>query len=81
MMDLQMLLGIIFITTGLSPMYRIEHAVTMILAVVVSHLPAAWKKKEDRIRYRNGLLVLIGVVILIVLGIAVLPGNRWTLST
>jgi uncharacterized membrane protein YphA (DoxX/SURF4 family) len=80
MMDLQMLLGIIFITTGLTPMYRIEHAVTMILAVVAAHLPAAWKKKEDRIRYRNGLLALVGVIILIVLGIAVLPGDRWTLS-
>lgn len=79
-MDLQMLLGIIAITTGLSPMYRIEHAVTMILAVVVAHLPAAWKKKDDRVRYRNGLLVLISVIVLIVLGIAVLPGNRWTLS-
>ncbi len=79
-MDLQMLLGIIVITTGLSPVYRIEHAVTMILAVVVAHLPAAWKKKGDRVRYRNNLLVLIAVIILIVAGVAVLPGNRWTLS-
>lgn len=80
MMDLQMLMGIIFITTGLSPMYRIEHAVTMILAVAVAHLPAAWKKKSDRVRYRNNLLALVGVIALIVLGVMVLPGNRWTLS-
>jgi hypothetical protein len=80
MMDLQALLGIVFITTGLLPAYRIEHAVTMILAVVVAHLPAAWKKKDDPIRYRNNILVLIGVIVLIVIGVAVLPGNRWTLS-
>jgi hypothetical protein len=80
MMDLQALLGIIFITTGLSPAYRIEHAVTMILAVVVAHLPAAWKKKDDHVRYRNNLLALISVIILIVVGTLVLPGNRWALS-
>ncbi len=80
MMDLQALLGIIFITTGLLPAYRIEHAATMLVAVIVAHLPAAWKKKDDRVRYRNGLLVVIGVIVLIVLGVALLPGNRWTLS-
>jgi hypothetical protein len=79
MMDLQMLLGIVLLTTGLSPTYRIEHAVTMILAVVVAHLPNVWKKKGDRLRYRNGLLVLIGVAVLIGLGVSVLPGSRWIL--
>lgn len=79
MMDLQVLLGIIFITTGLF-IYRIEHALVMILAAVVAHLSAAWKKKDDRVRYRNNLLAVIAAVILIVIGVSVLPGNRWTLS-
>lgn len=85
LMDLQALLGIIvllwdgFAGVGF-PMYRIEHAITLLLAVVVAHLPARWKKAADNVRYRNGLLAILGSLLLVVLGIMVLPGNRWTLS-
>ena len=50
LMDLQVTLGLIlFLWSGFAgvgfPMYRIEHAVTMIIAAVVAHLPVVTKCK------------------------------------
>jgi hypothetical protein len=78
LMDLQMLLGLIFffwsgLTGGGWPTYRIEHIITMTLAVVVAHLPAMWKKQPDPIRFRNGLFAVLASLALIFAGIAVLP--------
>ncbi len=83
MMDLQALLGIILLVWGgLAgigfPMYRLEHAVTLLAAAGITHLSARWKKLGDRKRYRNHLLLLIGVLALVYVGVSVLPGNRWT---
>jgi hypothetical protein len=87
LLDTQWLLGLIyFVVTGLgwlgSPAVgfsrpRLEHFVAMTVAVVVGHLPAAWKNKPDATRFRNNLWVVIAVIILILLGVSVLPGNRW----
>jgi len=78
LMDLQMLLGLISLFgSGLSgegfPMYRIEHAITMIVAVVVAHLPAMWRKQSDKVRYRNTFFAVVGSLALIFVGIASLP--------
>lgn len=82
--DLQALLGIIvLIWLGFSesgggfPRHRVEHAFTMILAAVLAHLPARWKKAEDTVRFRNTLFCILGVLLLIYLGVAGLPGG-WT---
>jgi hypothetical protein len=86
LVDLQALLGIIFLLwNGLGtpigfPMFRIEHAITMIVALLVAHLPAAWKKNETATALRNNLFVVAGVIVVVVLGIGVLPGNRWTFN-
>jgi hypothetical protein len=82
LIDLQVTLGVIYlIWDGLAgsgfPMYRIEHAVTMIVAAVVAHLPAMWKKAEDKIRFRNSLFVILAVLVIVYLGVARLPGG-WT---
>lgn len=77
LMDLQALLGIILIIGlgGGFPMYRIEHAVTMILAVIVGHLPARWHKAAAPVRFRNGLLAVVGALLLVLAGISRLPGG------
>lgn len=82
LMDLQALLGLIFlIWSGIDgvgfPRHRIEHAVTMILAVIVVHMPARWKGKPDEIRFRNSLIVVLVTAVLIFAGVASLPGG-WT---
>ncbi|MDP1713895.1 MAG: hypothetical protein Q8L41_04040 [Anaerolineales bacterium] len=80
LLDLQATLGLILlIWAGLTgagfPMVRIEHASTMVLAVVVGHLPARWKKAEDQIRFRNTLFCILGALLLVYVGVMRLPGG------
>ena len=80
LMDLQVTLGLIFLVgNGLAgsgfPMYRIEHAVSMILAAVLAHLPMRWKNSEDKLRFRNSLFIVLGVLVIVLLGVARLPGG------
>jgi hypothetical protein len=80
LVDLQVTLGIILmIWSGLAgvgfPMFRIEHAVTMIIAAVVAHLPARWKNADDKKRFRNSLFIVLDVLIIIFIGVARLPGG------
>ncbi|MFN8384446.1 MAG: hypothetical protein U0V02_21080 [Anaerolineales bacterium] len=82
LLDLQVTLGLILmIWTGLAgvgfPMFRIEHATTMIIAAVVAHLPARWKKATDSIRFRNTLFCVLGALLLVYVGVMRLPGG-WT---
>jgi len=79
LMDLQMLLGVIFfIWSGVAeagfPMYRIEHAITLIVAVAVAHLPARWKKEADNPRFRNSFFAILISMLLIVVGVATVGG-------
>lgn len=80
LMDSQVLLGLILLF-GLGGInrFRMEHAVAMLIAVVLAHLPMRWREAPDSTRFRNNLLVIIGVLVLVVAGISVLPGNRWSL--
>ena len=78
LIDLQVTLGLIYlIWNGLAvegfPMFRIEHAVTMIIAAVVAHLPARWKNAEDKLRFRNSFFIVLDVLIIIFIGVALLP--------
>lgn len=83
LMDLQAVIGLIFLLwSGLAagagfPMNRIEHAFTMILAVVVGHLPARWKSAPDAIRFRNALFCVLGGLALVFAGVVRLRGG-WT---
>ncbi len=80
LIDLQATLGIVYLVwdglvqTGF-PRYRLEHAFAMILAAVVGHLASRWKNAEDKIRFRNSLMVVIDVLIIIFIGVAILPGG------
>jgi Flp pilus assembly pilin Flp len=83
LMDTQMLLGVLFfILDGLAktgfPPYRWEHAVTMLLAVIVAHLPAMWKNKNDATRTRNTLIAVSISLLLVFIGVRPLGGwVRW----
>ena len=82
LMDLQALLGLImFVGLGAGgegfPMVRIEHTVTMLIAVVLGHLPARWKNAPDAIRFRNALFCIVGAVVFVYVGVLRLPGG-WT---
>lgn len=78
LMDTQMLLGLIFLfgsafTGGGWPRQRLEHAGLMVVAVIVSHLPARWKQASDPIRFRNTLFAFLAALVIIFIAIAALP--------
>jgi|YNPNPStandDraft_1061719.scaffolds.fasta_scaffold72817_2 hypothetical protein len=82
LMDLQVVLGLsYFLWSGLAgagfPRQRIEHLAIMIIAAVVAHLPAIWKSKSAAVRYRNTLLTVLVSLLLVVVGVFTLSGNRW----
>ena len=83
LLDLQGTLGLVFLLwNGLVdeagfPRHRLEHTGVMIAAMIVGHLQARWKNAEDKIRFRNSFLMILGVLALVFLGVADLPGG-WT---
>ncbi len=80
LMDLQATLGLVYLIwdgvakTGF-PTYRIEHAITMIIAAGAAHLHVLWKNSENKIRFRNSLFVILDVLIIVFIGVARLPGG------
>ena len=88
LMDTQALLGILFFVIngaalegGFALRHRWEHLAIMLIAIVVGHLPSMWKKLDDQKRYRNGLIAILVALLLVVIGVAALPGNRWLTIT
>lgn len=80
LLDLQSALGIIFLLwngfTGTGfPRYRLEHGLIMIVAAVVAHLSSRWKNAQDAVRFRNNLLLIVASLVLVLIGIAILPGG------
>lgn len=78
LMDLQVMLGLLyFLITGFGgvgfPMFRIEHAVTMLIATGVSHTPSMFKKAANK--YAVALGAVVGTLILIYIGVSFLPGG------
>lgn len=81
LMDLQAVLGLVFfLWNGLAteigfPRQRLEHLGVMLAAVILGHLPALWKKAADVVRFRNTFFAVLGALVFIYLGVAVLPGG------
>ncbi len=78
LIDLQALLGIIllggtYLLSGSFAPYRVEHAITMVLAVVVAHAPMRWRKSEESTVLRNNALTILAVLILVIVGVLLLP--------
>jgi len=71
LLDLNLVLGLVLIV-GLGGLTgpRIEHGVTMLLAVAAAHSSAAWKRSPDSAKkYRNNIIVIVVAVLLV--GVAV----------
>lgn len=78
LLDLNFLLGLVLLVGlgGGLPGYRVEHAVTMILAVSAAHLSAIWRHSGDDARkFRNNLLVIAAALLLVVTGVLRLRGG------
>ena len=80
LMDLQATLGLLYLLiAGFSgqgfPGFRLEHSFTMIVAVIVAHSSAMWKKRDDATRYRNTLFTILISLVIIFVGMSMLPGN------
>jgi uncharacterized membrane protein YecN with MAPEG domain len=80
LMDLQALLGLTyFLWSGFAgagfPRFRWEHMGVMLVAVAVAHLPSMRKKATGRAKYVNGLIAVLGSLLLIGLGVSLLPGG------
>jgi hypothetical protein len=76
--DLQVLIGAIYLLwsgfTGAGfPRYRIEHAVTMIVALVVTHLSIRWRKSDPKPRARNNVALIVAVLVIVFIGVSRLP--------
>jgi hypothetical protein len=77
--DIQVLLGIIyFIRNGAKdsrwPTHRFEHALTMLSALMIAHFPMRWRKASAPIRFRNDLAVVLVTMLVVIIGVARLPG-------
>ncbi|HRO90885.1 MAG TPA: hypothetical protein PK205_18925 [Promineifilum sp.] len=77
LLDINVLLGLIilFFGGGFSGP-RLEHATTMILAVIAAHMTAMWKRStNDSLKFRNQLLMVVLAVILVIFGVIRLRGG------
>ena len=85
--ELQWVLGLVAIlayaaqTSGAVQHYHWAHLVLMTIAVVTAHLYMGFRRRDDRARHLGGLLAIVVTVIVVIVGVAVLPGNRWDFST
>lgn len=78
LMDLQATIGVIYLLwSGFAevgfPAYRIAHGLVMILAAGLAHMSARWKNADAPTRFRNNLFVIVGALISVLIGIAILP--------
>ena len=78
LLDVNLLLGLILLwgwPGGLAA-YRLEHAVTMILAVAAAHSWAIWRKyPNSQLKFRNNLIVVVAVLVLVCTGVYRLRGG------
>ena len=77
LLDINVLLGLVllFINGGFSGP-RIEHATTMLLAVIAGHMTAMWRRSTNSpTKYRNQLLLVALSLLLVFFGIIRLRGG------
>lgn len=85
LLDLQMLLGLslvvwFLVNAGTLDHFRIEHAVTNLIAIIVAHVGVKkWRGAPGPIRARNTLLMFILAFLLIGVAISRLP-QGWGMS-
>ena len=78
LLDLNFLLGVILLFTlgGGWPSHRMEHVVTMVLALVVIHSSAMWRRSDNAAtKFRNNLISLVVVLALVAVAVLRLRGG------
>lgn len=82
-LGLQWILGLVLflayqIPAGFTIRHQWEHLVPQTIALIVAHMHFSWRRREmpDANRWRNGFLLIVAVLIIIVIGITVLPAAR-----
>jgi hypothetical protein len=78
--DLNLLLGLILLVGlgGGLPQPRLEHAITMFVAVLVMHSTAGWRKSGSSVtKFRNGFLTVLVALLLGFVAVMRLRGG-WT---
>ncbi len=78
LITLQWLIGLVFLVVygsvvGFGLRHFWEHLVVMTIAVGLSHMHNRFKNADAPTRYRNTLLLVIGVLVLVFVGVALLP--------
>ena len=73
LMDLQLVLGLVLLFGLGVNRVRTTHMGYGIVAVILAHLPALWRRSPDRIRFRNTLLAIVASVVVIIIGVSSLP--------
>jgi hypothetical protein len=77
-LDINLLLGLILLF-GLGGGFlpdRLEHATTMILAVIVAHLSIIWRNSSNSaVKFRNNLIVVVIALLLVFMGVMRLRGD------
>lgn len=73
LLDLQLLMGIILLIDRGFSGRPLEHAITMVVAVILAHLSRLWRDKPDKVKFRNNFLVILVGMLLIIAGVSVLP--------
>jgi hypothetical protein len=80
LITLQWLIGIVyFFVWGVMTRQQWEHAAVMTVAMALAHVNARFKNAPPAIRYRNSLLIVIAVLVLVFIGVALLP-QGWRLA-
>jgi len=77
LLDINVLLGLILLLfNGGFSGPRLEHATTMLLAVIAGHMTAMWRKSTDSAtKYRNQLLLVVLSLLLVFFGVIRLRGG------
>lgn len=76
LLEIQALVGFsLFLWSGVQglgfPIYRIAHLVVMLIAVVLPHFSTLWRDAEDSTRFLNTIYLLLGSLLIMSLGLAV----------
>lgn len=78
LLDLNLLMGLtlLFALPGDWVPFRLEHATTMLLAIVAVHLSAMWRGSDDSAKkFRNNLIVVLAALALVAVGVIRLRGG------
>jgi hypothetical protein len=77
LLDINLLLGLILlISLGTGVAARIEHAVTMVIALAIAHSASLWRRSNvSATKFRNNLLAVLVALILVFVGVVRLRGG------